>query len=122
MTKRKKKSSKNDEQPEEQQQEQQFTFCVSGQLTPRQKLLSVRLLRTSEPTVVLDEHNAEVRNVKERTKWAVLFFPSSSQHDHSEQRKVLRSLGWPDERVLAEGTDFPVGELPNDRSCNARGD
>lgn len=90
--------------------EYKFKACVTGQLTPRQKALTTKLLRTDIPVLAMDEHNVKTQDVCERAEFLVVFKP----HQHSDDAflQEVEGLGWPGHRILVEGVDFKTGEIP----------
>lgn len=88
----------------------QYKACISGQLTPRQKVMATKLLRTDIPVLAMDEYNVKTQNVCERAEYLVVFKPHLNSDDAFLEEML--ELGWPGHRILVEGLDFGTGELP----------
>jgi len=90
--------------------EYKFKACVTGQLTPRQKVLATKLLRTDIPVLAIDEYNLKAQDVCERAEYLVVFKP----HEHSDDTflEEVEGLEWPGHRMLVEGIDFGTGQIP----------
>lgn len=101
--------------------EQEFRqeYCIIGQAEARQKILTVRFLKSSrKPIIAIDFFNAEKKELVKTGKYAVVFRPSLKIKPTAVIEK-LEAQGWPAERIIVEGEDFPVGELPD--SMNMKG-
>ena len=99
--------------------DRKYAFCVIGSLSPRQKIMTARLLlaldTVSKPAVAMDTHNAQVQGLLETAEKVIVFRPhaDSSESDVNEVVFGLMSFGWDPSRILVEGKDFRVGLLPN---------
>jgi len=82
-------------------------------LTPRQKLMTTKLLRESRRSVIaLDEGNAVDKNVSGLAECLVVFKRSHDTPGFDEQFSVAKKLGFSLGRVVFEGEDFGSGLLP----------
>jgi len=96
-------------------EEFEYKACVIGDLTPRQKLMTVRLLRENIRVIAMDEHNAKTQNLCNKAEFMVIFLPTSSPEflDDTDFFDRLLDMGWAAQRILSEGDDFDIGMLPS---------
>lgn len=99
--------------------DQRYRFCVIGDLTPRQKLLTTRFLLDCEsrglPAIAADEHNAATMNFPHVVNFLVVFRPYAGKCPNTKDYfDRMRAMGWPRERVLIESYDFEQGAFPRD--------
>jgi len=88
-------------------------YCVVSELTSRQKIMATKLLRDSaENVIAMDAYNAKVKELSKNAEIAVMFMPYSGMDPTEEELDLLEDLGWSVGRILVEGEDFEVGELP----------
>jgi len=63
----------------------------------------------------MDEHNASVQDLREKSEKLVIFRPfSGSCPNQADYMQRLKNMGWTRDRVLVESVDFPEGEIPGD--------
>jgi hypothetical protein len=94
-----------------------YKFAVVGQLTPRQKLMTVKLMRESGCLVVaMDEVNAEDKKIAELAECLVVFKRSHSECGFDEQLGIAEKLGFSIGHVVFEGEDFGDGSLPKEKT------
>jgi hypothetical protein len=92
-----------------------YEMCVVGQLTPRQKIMTSKLLRESDfPAIAMDEVNAKNKEIKKKAKYLVIF----STGDKENTLEGL-PIEWPVNRILIEEEDFPLGSLPQKENNDA---
>jgi len=85
-----------------------YHMCVVGQLTPRQKIMTTKLMRESEfPVIAMDEVNAKAKKLVELAKYLIIF--SVGKNENTLEGMPIE---WPLGRLLLEEEDFPFGTLP----------
>jgi len=90
-------------------------YCVIGELTPRQKIMATRLLRSSvENVIAMDSHNAEVKKLSDSAEIAVMFQPYAGMDPTEEELDLLEELGWRGKRIIVENEDFEAGTIPGE--------
>jgi hypothetical protein len=104
---------------------------VVGDLTVRQKMMTVKLLREAPyPAIAMDEYNAETQKLAEQAEYLIIFDPGDSPILKSSLTKLtdpnapdvsdpevqyfskMKRLGWSISRILVEEDNFEEGELP----------
>jgi hypothetical protein len=91
-------------------------FCIIGQTSLRQKLKTIQLLRDHKVTAIaMDHYNAGTQALIDKVKQAIVFRPMVNE-EPTEALALLTPLGWPRDRILIEGVDFPLNELPIEKA------
>lgn len=91
-----------------------YKYCVIGNLSLRQKIMLTKLFRLDIPTIAMDMVNAKYQNINAKAD-KIIFFKSStnSQTNEDEISNVTKELDFSTDRILIEGKDFNINDLPS---------